>query len=213
MNRTALSLILATSILLPISSASAAITLYGASLSGSQEVAPNASPGTGFAQITVDDVLLTMRVEVVFSELIGTTTASHIHCCGPAGTNVIVATELPLFTGFPTGVTSGTYDHTFDMTLASSYNPAFVTAHGGTISDAFAALVNGMATSTAYLNVHSTTFPGGEIRGQLALVPEPSTWAMMLFGFAVIGMAMRRRPRLDAEAARTPSSARLPVGS
>jgi len=213
MNRTALALIFATSTLLPISSASAAITVYGANLTGAQEVPSNPSPGTGFAEITVDDVLATMRVEVVFSGLIGTTSASHIHCCAPAGTNIIVATELPLFTGFPTGVTSGTYDHTFDMTQASSYNPAFVTAHGGTISDAFAALVNGMATSTAYLNIHTNLSPGGEIRGQLAAIPEPSTWAMMLFGFAVIGMAIRRRPRLDAEAARTPSSARLPGGS
>jgi len=196
MNRAALSLILANSILLPISSASATVTLYEASLTGSQEVPPNASPGTGSALITVDDVALTMRVEVSFAGLIGTTTASHIHCCAPAGTNVIVATELPLFTGFPTGVTSGTYDHTFDMSLASSYNPAFVTAQGGTLASAFAALVNGMATSTAYLNVHSTQFPGGEIRGQLALVPEPSAWAMMLFGFGVIGIAIRRRPKL-----------------
>jgi hypothetical protein len=195
MNRATLSLIFATAILLPVSSVSAAITLYGTYLTGSQEVPPNASPGTGSTLITVDDILMSMRVQVTFADLIGTTTASHIHCCGPAGTNVAVATELPLFTGFPTGVHSGTYDHTFDMTLSSSYNPAFVTAQGG-VANAFAALVNGMATSNAYLNVHSSQFPGGEIRAVLAPVPEPSTWAMMLLGFAVIGIAARRRPRL-----------------
>jgi len=192
MNRAALTLIFATSILLPVSSASAAITIFGANLTGAQEVPPNASPGTGSAEIIVDDILNTMEVQVSFSGLIGTTTASHIHCCAPAGTNVMVATELPLFTGFPVGVTSGTYDHTFDMTLLSSYNPAFVAAHGGTTSTAFLALVDGMTTSTAYLNIHTNVFPGGEIRGQLA-VPEPSTWAMMFLGFAAIGASMRFR--------------------
>jgi CHRD domain/PEP-CTERM motif len=194
MNRATLSLIFATAILLPASSVSAAITLYGGNLTASQEVPPNASPGTGSALITVDDILMTMRVQVTFADLIGTTTASHIHCCGPAGTNVPVATELPLFTGFPVGAHSGTYDHTFDMTLAASYNPAFVSAQGG-ISNAFAALANGMATSNAYLNVHSSQFPGGEIRAVLAAVPEPSTWAMMLLGFGAIGLAVRSKPR------------------
>jgi len=38
--------------------------------------------------------------------------------------------------------------------------------------------------------VHSTRFPGGEIRGFLA-VPEPAT--MLLFGTALAGFAVRRR--------------------
>jgi len=201
MNRATLSLIFASSILLPISAASATITVYGGNLTGTQEVPPNASPGTGNTLITVDDVLATMRVQVTFADLLGTTTASHIHCCGPAGMNVGVATELPLFTGFPVGVHGGTYDHTFDMTLAASYNPAFVTAQGG-IPNAFAALINGMTNSTAYLNVHTNQFPGGEIRAQLRpIVPEPSTWAMMLLGFGAIGLAIRRRPRLAPDMA------------
>jgi hypothetical protein len=29
-----------------------------------------------------------------------------------------------------------------------------------------------------------------------AAVPEPATWAMMILGFAVVGYAMRRRPKL-----------------
>ena len=53
------------------------------------------------------------------------------------------------------------------MTLASSYNPAFVTAHGGTVAGAEADLLAGLKAGQAYLNIHSSTFPGGEIRGFL----------------------------------------------
>jgi hypothetical protein len=73
-----------------------------------------------------------MFIDVSFSGLLGTTTASHIHCCTPtplSGT-AGVATTTPTFAGFPLGVTSGTYMNTLDLTLASSYNPAFVTANG-----------------------------------------------------------------------------------
>jgi CHRD domain len=48
----------------------------------------------------------------------------------------------------------------------------------------------------AYLNIHSSEFPNGEIRGVLAAVPELSTWAMMLLGFAGVGfMAYRRKSK------------------
>jgi hypothetical protein len=168
--------------------------LYRATLTGTAEIPSNASPGTGIALITLDFDTLMMDVQVSFAGLLGTTTASHIHCCTttPGANNVGVATVLPTFTGFPLGVTSGTYDHVFDMSLASSYNPAFVTAQGS-VSNAFSALVAGMETSNAYLNIHSSLFSGGEIRGLLAPIPEPETYALMLAGLAAMAGAARRR--------------------
>ena len=86
-----------------------------------------------------------MGVHVTFSGLSGTTMASHIHCCEAtpgANVNVMVATTTPTFAGFPLGVTSGTYDNTLDLTLASSYNPLFITGAfnpSGTIAGAEAA--------------------------------------------------------------------------
>ena len=175
--------------------ATALQTTFGASLSGAAESPANASAGVGVTLIIFDDVANTMEVKVSFSGLSGTTTASHIHCCTtlPGVSTAGVATELPLFTGFPTGVTAGTYDHTFDMTLLSSYNPAFVTAHGGTPASALSFLLAGINDGKAYLNVHSSFAPGGEIRGFLAPVPEPETYALMLAGLAVIGAGVRRR--------------------
>lgn len=174
--------------------ASASIVVYDATL-GNFENPPTGSAGTGFAEVDIDNVLNTMRVQVTFSGLTSGTTASHIHCCVVApGGNAGVATTTPTFPGFPLGVTLGSYDQTFDLTMASSYNPAFL--NGGTVASAEATLLAGLDAGNAYLNIHTTNFGGGEIRGFLHAVPEPSTWAMMLLGFTGIGfMAYRRKSK------------------
>lgn len=156
---------------------------YYVSLSGAAEVPPNNSAGTGNALVTISGNF--MRVQANFSGLTGNTTASHIHAptatagVGTAG----VATTTPTFTGFPLGVKAGTYDHTFDMTLASSYNPAYVTANGGTPASAFTALKAAMSTGKSYLNIHSSFAPGGEIRG--FLLPCPNTTVSIPDAFAL----------------------------
>jgi hypothetical protein len=180
--------------------ATADIITYGASLSGPGESPPNASPGTGFALVTVDTSANTMHVQVTFSGLLGTTLASHIHATTalPGTGTAMVATTTPTFPGFPLGMTSGTYDRTFDMTLASSYNPAFVTANGGSVPASEAALFAAMAADEAYLNIHSTVVPGGEIRGFLTPVPAPP--AVVLVGLGAGCVALRRVVRRWAAA-------------
>jgi CHRD domain len=146
-------------------------TTYSGSLTGPAENPPNASPGTGTATVVIDTAAHTLTVNVSFSGLLGNTTASHIHCCIAAPGNAGVATQTPTFPGFPLGVTSGTYSPAaFDLTNTASFNSAFVTANGGTAAGAEAALAAGLAAGNAYLNVHSSTFTGGEIRSFLVFV-------------------------------------------
>jgi hypothetical protein len=169
--------------------------VYAAPLKGISEIPAANTPGNGYATVTVDFDLLTMRVQVTFADLLGNVTASHIHCCTvtPGAANVPVATQTPSFVNFPTGVKAGTYDQTFDMSLASSYSAGFITNHGGTVGTAFNDLVAGLDSGNAYLNVHTSLFPGGEIRALLAPVPEPDTYALMLGGLGVLAWAARRR--------------------
>src|ERR1039458_9393769 len=175
-------------------SANAAIFDYSVVLSGPGESPANASPGFGIGRVKFDNFLNTLTLSLTFNNLLVTTTASHIHAAttspftGTAG----VATTTPYFAGFPIGVTSGTYMNTLDLTLASSYNPAYITANGGTTAGAEAALAAAIAAGESYLNIHTSAFPGGEIRGFLVAVPEPSSVAIVLVCGA-LAWSIRRR--------------------
>jgi len=196
MKKPLLSLAVLFVLLAPVPGAYASPITYVTALSGSAEAPPNASPGTGYATVVFDIAAHTMQVNVSFAGLLGLVTASHIHCCTttPFTGTVGVATPTPTFPGFPSGVTGGVYSHLFDMSLASSYRAAFITANGGTPAGAETALAAGLAEGKAYLNIHTDRFPGGEIRGFPEPVPEPAS--MTLFGTglaAVLGRALRKR--------------------
>ena len=179
--------------LLATGAAQAAIIHFTVSLNGANENPANASPGTGSATVDIDTVAKLMTLDVTFSGLLGLTSASHIHCCAPTpASNAPVATQTPSFIGFPLGVTSGSFANTFDMSLASSYRPGFITDHGGTPASAFDFLLAGMLAGQAYLNIHTQTFPGGEIRGTLIQVPEPASIALLGLALAGLGVARRR---------------------
>jgi hypothetical protein len=180
---------------IPLVTANASVFEYNVFLDGPSESPANASPGTGFADVKYDNVAHTLFIDLSFSGLTGPTTASHIHAAtvSPGTGTAGVATTTPYFAGFPIGVTSGTYLNTLDLTSASSYNPSYVTANGGTTASAEAALALAMASDEAYLNIHSQTFGGGEIRGFLQAVPEPSSAALLGLSGAIIAWAGRRR--------------------
>jgi CHRD domain/Abnormal spindle-like microcephaly-assoc'd, ASPM-SPD-2-Hydin len=155
--------------------ATASLTLTGrgvlqfsADLNSANENPPHPeSHGRGTIVVTWDTVTSTMSVDIAFSDLTTPNIAAHIHCCIAPPGNTGVATPVPTYPAFPTGTTSGTYQHTFDMTQTSSYNPAFVSSHGGTAASAAAALLAGLQAGQAYQNIHTQMFPGGEIRGFL----------------------------------------------
>jgi hypothetical protein len=169
---------------------------YVANLSGANEIPRNASPGTGFVTATFDLATHILDLHVTFSGLTSPTIAAHIHAptLAPASGKAGVATQVPFFTGFPIGFTSGTYDQTFNTLDSSFYNPAFLTANGGTAAGAEAAFAQALDQRKAYFNIHTENFGSGEIRGFLRVLPVPdASSAMVCLGMGLIGLEMFRR--------------------
>lgn len=173
---------------------------YSAILTGAAEAPPNDSPGTGTATVNFDPVLHILEIDVTFNALIGETLAAHIHCCTTTPESGIagVATEPPSFAGFPLGVRSGVYHHRYDTSLASTWHQAFLSDYGGSTTLAEAAVAAAMDEGRAYLNIHSSTYPPGEIRGfftPLAITPVPEPGAMALLGLGLPALLLVGRRR------------------
>jgi hypothetical protein len=53
-----------------------------------------------------------------------------------------------------------------------------------------------MTNGTAYINIHTRAYPGGEIRGFITATPEPATVALTATGLLALGgVGLRRRRR------------------
>jgi len=114
------------------------------------------SNGTGTADYTVDGG--TVSYTVTFSGLTANAIAGHIHV-GPAGVNgnVTVPFTVP-------GAQSGTFSGSFTAADVK----AAMTPDGGvsvTVGD-YNGLLTLMRAGNTYTNIHTSTYSGGEIRGQ-----------------------------------------------
>jgi hypothetical protein len=179
-------------------------------MDGPSENPFNNSLGTGTGLAVYDDVAHTLALSASFSGLTGTVTQTHFHAItatsglpdnNPVGetrqdaaravTNVSIAVGNTTLPGFPLGVQAGVYNQVLDLTQVSVYNGAFATANGGA-AGAEVAFAGALASGRTYWNIHSSTSPGGEIRGFPFLVPEPTSFALasvMLLGL----IGVRRR--------------------
>lgn len=147
------------------STAQGQFLMFHAELLGANE-RPNPvnSPATGFAMLTITQATGAWTLEGNYANLLAPIVASHIHGFADTNNNAGVLSNLTN-TGGSTGSLSGS--GTFTLTQ-----------------------VNQFAQNLGYVNVHSSQFPGGEIRGQLILIPAPGAAAVAGLGGL---LAMRRR--------------------
>lgn len=115
-------------------------------LNGGQEVPPNSSTATGAGMATIDRDETNVHYSILYNDLQGTFTASHFHYEKPGVAGPVIFTLTPSFNSF--GFADGYWDQLsaqpFDSTAASYFEE-----------------------NEVYANVHSSAFPGGEIRGNL----------------------------------------------
>ena len=122
-------------------------------LNGSSErPTPNNSTGSGAASLIVSGT--TVNYTVAYQGITGPPTGLHIH--SPGGVNAAVGVSVDLLTT-PLTATSGV--------LTGSFTATNIRTAGVSLDSLITLLRNG----NAYVNVHSTTFPGGEIRGQVTV--------------------------------------------
>lgn len=137
------------------SSAHATVVSLTAIIDGSQANAGlgTGSPGTGSASMTLDDVSNEFNWNVEWSGLVGNVTAAHFH--GPASPNQNAGVQVSIDIGT---------------------NPA----RGHEILSGIEArdLLEGLW----YINIHSNVSPGGEIRGQVNVVPIPAAAGLFFTG-------------------------------
>jgi hypothetical protein len=110
-----------------------------ATLDGKSETPPNASAGTGTADIDYDAASKKLTWKLTYSGLTGPATAAHFHGPAEPGKNAGVAVAIPNATTSPNDGSA-------------------------TLTDAQAA---DLMAGKYYVNVHTAANPGGEIRGQV----------------------------------------------
>jgi hypothetical protein len=136
-----------------------------ATLGGGEET--TATPGVGLltgavgtATVAVDVTNQEIAVTLNLFNFLTATTAGHIHV-GPRGV------AGPVVINFPATIAgrTGDFPMTFRVGLAAfAARPEIGIA---TMTDAIQAIVGG----GAYVNIHTSANPAGEIRGQLTIAP------------------------------------------
>lgn len=139
--------------------------VFPVTLSGAFEFPPVATGGSGSCTVTLDDVTGAVSVSGSFTGLTSNATLAHIHGLSAPGANSGIIITLS-----ETGGTSGTV------------------SGGGILTPA---QITGMLNGLTYVNIHTSSNGGGELRGQIMVgVPSmPLGYAAVLVVLALAGGA------------------------
>jgi hypothetical protein len=170
------------------STSSAALLQWNAVLTGGQENPPTGAAGTGFGRVSFDDATNVLDVSLEWNGLTGNGVQAHIHCCTTPNLNTGIALDLWLVAD-PQPLT-GVYAASYDLDLVNPFRATFMP--GGTALSKFAAVAAAMDIQNAYFNIHTALNPGGEIRGNISPVPEPTSLLLLASGLALTRLRRRR---------------------
>ena len=158
--------VLATGATLMLAGAASAQTsvVMRATLTGGEET-PNLvlSGAVATAEVALDPTSQEIAVRLRVFNLPNGSTASHIHV-GPKGVGGPVVIDFPIGTG-----RTGDFTLNFRVHEGSAFH-----ARPEIGINTFADAIQAIAGGNAYVNIHTSAFPGGEIRGQLS-VADPNT--------------------------------------
>lgn len=165
---------------------------FSAVLTPEAEVPPASGDGSGSASVTISDDGTSITYEVTYQGLSGPAGAAHIHF---GAADVAGPVIIPLEVGdSPFSGTSSEADYAAPSDAAAPQT--------------WAEALDAIRAGDTYINVHTEAFPGGEIRGQLAELPDTATpgsevdnrsaapslpaIVLALLGFAILVFALRR---------------------
>ena len=143
--------------------AASTVVNFKATMNGPSEVPANATTGTGTFNATLDTLTNVFTYDIVFSGLTSNVNNGHIH--GPSVNTATGGTTINFNTWpgaqFSFGRQAGTAHGVATLTTATQVT---ATVNG----DSLKKLLNAGLT---YANIHTTSNPGGEIRGQIVRLP------------------------------------------
>jgi hypothetical protein len=157
------------SLVAPIASADGGKETVRASLAGYREVPSISSVASGRFQAVIDTKAGTIAYELSYSGLTGDVQQAHIHV-GQRSVNGAVSVFLCQTEASPdpTGLAPTCPQEGKVSGLLQSANMIEGNiVNQGIAPGEFNGLIDAIRSGVAYVNVHSSTFQGGEVRGQL----------------------------------------------
>ncbi|PKQ43832.1 CHRD domain protein [Confluentibacter flavum] len=129
-------------------------------LSGDNEVPARDTNATGEVIVRISKDELSIHFKLIVANVQTNITGSHFHM-GPAGVNAGVVVNLLNISDSPPNTSAPVNGVLAEGTITASNLSGALS--GMPLSD----LISAIKAGNIYVNVHTTTYPGGEIRGQL----------------------------------------------